>query len=32
MDVAQRIGKVAVDDQDRPISPVVIEKATLRTE
>jgi cyclophilin family peptidyl-prolyl cis-trans isomerase len=32
MDVAQHIGKVAVDDQDRPISPVVIEKATLRTE
>jgi peptidyl-prolyl cis-trans isomerase B (cyclophilin B) len=31
MDVAQRIGRVAVDGQDRPISPVVIEKATLRT-
>ena len=32
MDVAQQIGKVPVDDQDRPTSPVVIEKATLRTE
>jgi peptidyl-prolyl cis-trans isomerase B (cyclophilin B) len=32
MDVAQHIGKVPVDDQDRPISPIVIEKATLRTE
>jgi peptidyl-prolyl cis-trans isomerase B (cyclophilin B) len=31
MDVAQRIGKLAVDGQDRPMSPVVIEKATLRT-
>jgi peptidyl-prolyl cis-trans isomerase B (cyclophilin B) len=31
MDVAQRIDKVAVDAQDRPRSPVVIEKATLRT-
>jgi peptidyl-prolyl cis-trans isomerase B (cyclophilin B) len=31
MDVAQRIGKVAVDAQDSPRSPVVIEKATLRT-
>ena len=31
MDVAQRIGKLPVDDQDRPTSPVVIEKATLRT-
>jgi peptidyl-prolyl cis-trans isomerase B (cyclophilin B) len=32
MDVAQAIGKLPVDDQDRPTSPVVIEKATLRTE
>ena len=32
MDVAQRIGKLAVDGQGRPTSPVVIEKATLRTE
>jgi cyclophilin family peptidyl-prolyl cis-trans isomerase len=32
MDVAQRIGRLAVDGQDRPTSPVVIEKATLRTE
>ncbi len=32
MDVAQRIGKLAVDEQGRPTSPVVIEKATLRTE
>ncbi|MGZ8634379.1 MAG: peptidylprolyl isomerase [Solirubrobacteraceae bacterium] len=32
MDVAQRIGKLAVDGQGRPISPVVIEQATLRTE
>ena len=31
MDVAQYIDKLPVDDQDRPISPVVIEKATLRT-
>ena len=31
MDVAQRIGRVAVDGQDHPVSPVVIEKATLRT-
>jgi peptidyl-prolyl cis-trans isomerase B (cyclophilin B) len=31
MDVAQRIGTLAVDGQDRPTSPVVIEKATLRT-
>jgi peptidyl-prolyl cis-trans isomerase B (cyclophilin B) len=31
MDVAQAIGKLPVGDQDRPISPVVIEKATLRT-
>ena len=31
MDVAQRIGKLPVDGQDRPTSPVVIEKATLRT-
>jgi cyclophilin family peptidyl-prolyl cis-trans isomerase len=31
MDVAQRIARVAVDAQDRPRSPVVIEKATLRT-
>lgn len=31
MDVAQRIGNVAVDAQDVPRSPVVIEKATLRT-
>jgi peptidyl-prolyl cis-trans isomerase B (cyclophilin B) len=32
MDVAQHIGTLPVDDQDRPTSPVVIEKATLRTE
>jgi cyclophilin family peptidyl-prolyl cis-trans isomerase len=32
MDVAQYIGKLPVDAQDRPTSPVVIEKATLRTE
>jgi cyclophilin family peptidyl-prolyl cis-trans isomerase len=32
MNVAQHIGKLPVDDQDRPTSPVVIEKATLRTE
>jgi cyclophilin family peptidyl-prolyl cis-trans isomerase len=32
MDVAQRIGRLSVDGQDRPTSPVVIEKATLRTE
>ena len=31
MDVAQYIGKLPVDEQDRPTSPVVIEKATLRT-
>jgi peptidyl-prolyl cis-trans isomerase B (cyclophilin B) len=31
MDVAQYIGKLTVDGQDRPTSPVVIEKATLRT-
>jgi peptidyl-prolyl cis-trans isomerase B (cyclophilin B) len=31
MDVAQRIGKLAVDGQGRPTAPVVIEKATLRT-
>jgi peptidyl-prolyl cis-trans isomerase B (cyclophilin B) len=31
MDVAQRIGRAEVDAQDRPRSPVVIEKATLRT-
>jgi peptidyl-prolyl cis-trans isomerase B (cyclophilin B) len=31
MDVAQRIGRAAVDAQGRPSSPVVIEKATLRT-
>ena len=31
MDVAKRIEKVAVDAQDRPRSPIVIEKATLRT-
>jgi peptidyl-prolyl cis-trans isomerase B (cyclophilin B) len=31
MDVAQRIARVPVDAQDRPRSPVVIEKATLRT-
>jgi peptidyl-prolyl cis-trans isomerase B (cyclophilin B) len=31
MDVAQLIGRAAVDAQDRPSSPVVIEKATLRT-
>jgi peptidyl-prolyl cis-trans isomerase B (cyclophilin B) len=32
MNVAQAIAKLPVDDQDRPTSPVVIEKATLRTE
>ena len=32
MDVAQLIGRAAVDAEDRPSSPVVIEKATLRTE
>ena len=32
MDVAQYIGKLPVDGQDRPTSPVVIENATLRTE
>jgi peptidyl-prolyl cis-trans isomerase B (cyclophilin B) len=32
MDVAQQIGQLPVDGQDRPTSPVVIEKATLRTE
>jgi peptidyl-prolyl cis-trans isomerase B (cyclophilin B) len=32
MDVAQLIGRAAVDAQDQPSSPVVIEKATLRTE
>jgi cyclophilin family peptidyl-prolyl cis-trans isomerase len=31
MDVAQRISAVAVDAQDKPRSPVVIERATLRT-
>jgi cyclophilin family peptidyl-prolyl cis-trans isomerase len=31
MNVAQHIGTLPVDDQDRPTSPVVIEKATLRT-
>jgi peptidyl-prolyl cis-trans isomerase B (cyclophilin B) len=31
MNVAQYIGKLPVDGQDRPTSPVVIEKATLRT-
>jgi peptidyl-prolyl cis-trans isomerase B (cyclophilin B) len=31
MDVAQLIGRVAVDGQDRPTAPVVIEKAKLRT-
>jgi peptidyl-prolyl cis-trans isomerase B (cyclophilin B) len=31
MDVAQHIGTLPVDGQDRPTSPVVIEKATLRT-
>ena len=31
MDVAQHIGRLPVDGQDRPTSPVVIEKATLRT-
>ena len=31
MDVAQRIGRLAVDAQGRPTAPVVIEKATLRT-
>ena len=32
MNVAQHIGKLPVDAQERPTSPVVIEKATLRTE
>ena len=32
MNVAQHIGTLPVDGQDRPTSPVVIEKATLRTE
>jgi peptidyl-prolyl cis-trans isomerase B (cyclophilin B) len=32
MNVAQYIGRLPVDGQDRPTSPVVIEKATLRTE
>jgi cyclophilin family peptidyl-prolyl cis-trans isomerase len=31
IDVAQRIDKVAVDAQDKPRSPIVIEKATLKT-
>jgi peptidyl-prolyl cis-trans isomerase B (cyclophilin B) len=31
MDVAQRIARMPVDAQDRPRSPIVIEKATLRT-
>jgi cyclophilin family peptidyl-prolyl cis-trans isomerase len=31
MDVAQHIATLPVDGQDRPTSPVVIEKATLRT-
>jgi cyclophilin family peptidyl-prolyl cis-trans isomerase len=31
MDVAARIAAVPVDAQDKPTSPVVIEKATLRT-
>jgi peptidyl-prolyl cis-trans isomerase B (cyclophilin B) len=31
MNVAAYIGRQPVDDQDRPTSPVVIEKATLRT-
>src|SRR5262249_33925887 len=31
MDAAQRIATVPVDAQDKPKSPVVIEKATLRT-
>jgi cyclophilin family peptidyl-prolyl cis-trans isomerase len=31
MDVAQHIGKLPVDADDRPTSPVVIEKAKLRT-
>jgi peptidyl-prolyl cis-trans isomerase B (cyclophilin B) len=31
MDVAERIAAVPVDAQDKPTSPVVIEKATLRT-
>jgi peptidyl-prolyl cis-trans isomerase B (cyclophilin B) len=31
MDVAQRVAQVPVDPQDKPRSPVVIEKATLRT-
>jgi peptidyl-prolyl cis-trans isomerase B (cyclophilin B) len=32
MNIAQYIGKLPVDGQDRPTSPVVIERATLRTE
>jgi peptidyl-prolyl cis-trans isomerase B (cyclophilin B) len=32
MNVAQHIDKLPVDAEDRPTSPVVIEKATLRTE
>jgi peptidyl-prolyl cis-trans isomerase B (cyclophilin B) len=32
MNVAQHIEKLPVDAEDRPTSPVVIEKATLRTE
>jgi cyclophilin family peptidyl-prolyl cis-trans isomerase len=31
MDAAQRIARMPVDAQDRPRSPIVIEKATLRT-
>jgi peptidyl-prolyl cis-trans isomerase B (cyclophilin B) len=31
MDVAQRIARMPVDAQDRPRSPIVIEKAALRT-
>jgi peptidyl-prolyl cis-trans isomerase B (cyclophilin B) len=31
IDVAKAIGRLPVDGQDRPTSPVVIEKATLRT-
>jgi cyclophilin family peptidyl-prolyl cis-trans isomerase len=31
MDVAQRISRVPVNSEDQPRSPVVIEKATLRT-
>ena len=31
MDVAQRIARMPVDAQDAPRSPIVIEKATLRT-